>query len=38
MSKRPVTSDSALRVVLNVRETEQMKALKEENERLKREL
>ena len=30
--------DAALRVVLNVRETEQMKALKEENEKLKREL
>ena len=41
MSKRPPISaidDAALRVVLNVRETEQMKALKEENEKLKREL
>ena len=37
MPKAPST-DAALRVVLNVRETEQMKALKEKNDKLEKKL
>ena len=39
MSKVPSDlNDAALRVVLSVRETEQMKALKEENEKIEKKL